>query len=254
MTTSTRLDRPPLNGDEERLRLLALVEVEGVVPQLAKDVDDTEMTWPHLVIWEFIAAAVFLVVLLAVSWLVNAPLVDHANPSLTPNPAKAPWYFLNLQELLVHMHPTLAGVVVPGAAVLLLMAIPFVDTSPQGVGRYFDSSRGVQIALFSGIYAAALNVVMVLFNEFVGVRRMLDPLGVPTFIIEYVIPMGLMVGLPAIQVALVRKIWKGANTRDILIALFFAFVSTFLTLTIIGTAFRGPGMHLVWPWQLHAAE
>ncbi len=243
------MESTSVNGDE-RIRLLAVVEVDGVVPQLSKDVDDTEMVWPHLVVWEYIAAIVFVLALLITSWVVNAPLVDHANPSVTPNPAKAPWYFLNLQELLVHMHPSLAGVFVPGIFLVILAAIPFIDSSPEGVGRYFGSAKGVMIAIFSSAYATLLVAVMIVFNEFVGVRRVLDPLGVPTVIIEILIPIAILIGLPILQIGLVRRIWRPVTTQELVIAFFFGFVATYLVLTVVGTAFRGPGMHLVWPWEL----
>ncbi|MDP2936332.1 MAG: hypothetical protein Q8O86_07575, partial [Dehalococcoidia bacterium] len=82
----------------------------------------------------------------------------------------------------------------------------------------------------------------------------LAPLGVPAFIIESVIPVVLMVGLPAVLLYLVSAIWGRVNTREKMIALFFGFVATYLVLTIIGTAFRGPGMHLFWPWEMPPAR
>lgn len=242
------------NGIEDRVRIAAVVKVQGEVPVLEREPDDTVSTWPHLVVWEFIAAMLFIVVLLAMSWLVNAPLVDHANSDLTPNPAKAPWYFLNLQELLLHMHPSLAGVIVPGLLLVWLMTIPYMDNSTEGTGKWVTSPRGVRIAMFSSAFAAVLVPLMVIFDEYVGVRRYLAPLGVPAFIIESVIPIVLMVVLPAVLLYLIRAIWGRANTREKMIALFFGFVATYLVLTIIGTAFRGPGMHLFWPWEMPPAQ
>src|SRR5438477_6194769 len=85
------------------------------------------MVWPQLVSIELVAILVFTAMLLVLGTVVNAPLDLLANPDRTPNPSKAPWYFLNLQELLLHMHPTLAGVLVPGGALVLLAAIPYID-------------------------------------------------------------------------------------------------------------------------------
>src|SRR5438093_1256737 len=93
------------------------------------------MVWPQLVSIELVATLVFTAMLLVLGTVVNAPLDLLANPDRTPNPSKAPWYFLNLQELLLHMHPTLAGVIVPGGALALLAAIPYIDNTPQGTGR-----------------------------------------------------------------------------------------------------------------------
>ena len=93
-------------------RLLALVKQDAVV-RVQKEPDDTVMTWPHLVSIEFLAAGVISVFLLLMGLFVNAPLEELANPNVTPAVAKAPWYFLGLQELLAYFHPTVAGVLVP---------------------------------------------------------------------------------------------------------------------------------------------
>src|SRR5436853_1334039 len=126
---------------------------------------DTVQVWPHLVVIEFLAAIIFTINLVLLSTLVNGPLDQLANPDQTPNPSKAPWYFLNLQELLLHMHPTLAGVIVPGGALALLAAIPYIDNTPQGTGRWFTTPAGKSIAIFSMIYAAVLDTLMIFFDE-----------------------------------------------------------------------------------------
>src|SRR3954447_7539699 len=97
--------------------------------------DEELLVWPDLVFVEFIAAMVFLLALTALSIAINAPLLDRANPAVTPNPSKAPWYFLNLQELLLHMDPALAGVIVPTIALIALGAIPYYDQSTEGQGE-----------------------------------------------------------------------------------------------------------------------
>lgn len=209
------------------------------------------MVWPQLVSIELVSILVFTAMLLVLGTLVNAPLDLLANPDRTPNPSKAPWYFLNLQELLLHMHPTLAGVLVPGGALVLLAAIPYIDNTPQGTGRWFTTPDGKAIAIFSIWYATILNLALILFNQYVGIRRVLDPIGTPKFIIEIVIPIAVMYGLSHLLAVIVQRRW-GADRRHILIALFSGFFATFLVLTIIGTAFRGPGMNLYWPWEVAA--
>src|SRR5919202_3863329 len=101
----------------------------------ARDRDETVFVWPNLLVIEFIASLVMLLSLIIVSWLVNAPLEAHANPDRTPNPSKAPWYFLNLQELLLHMHPALAGVLVPTVALIAIGALPYIDRDTSDVGK-----------------------------------------------------------------------------------------------------------------------
>src|SRR5687767_13223308 len=109
--------------EAKRQRLLELVRGRA----LARPTDlaeDEVMVWPSLVVVEAVSATVFLLILTALSVLVSAPLTARANPNQTPNPSKAPWYFLNLQELLLHMDPGLAGVIVPTLALGAIAAIP----------------------------------------------------------------------------------------------------------------------------------
>jgi len=91
--------------------------------------DDLVMVWPHLLVRHAVAAMSVLLLVMVISVFVDAPLRSVANPAVTPNPEKAPWYFAALQELLAHFHPTVAGVLVPGAIVLGMFAIPYIDRS-----------------------------------------------------------------------------------------------------------------------------
>jgi len=104
--------------------------------------------WPHLVKVEFVAALVVMALLFWLSIVVNAPLEGQANPTLTPNPSKAPWYFVGLQELLVYFDPWIAGVALPTIIILGLMAIPYVDTNSKGVGYYSVRERPLASTLF----------------------------------------------------------------------------------------------------------
>jgi hypothetical protein len=92
--------------------------------------------WPHLVAIEFLAMLVALVALQAWSMWVDAPLEEVASPTNTPNPAKAPWYFLGLQEMLVYFDPWIAGVVLPAVIIVGLILLPYLDSNPAGVGVY----------------------------------------------------------------------------------------------------------------------
>lgn len=233
-------------------RLLAIVKKE-IVATIEKEPEDTVHVWPNLVVIEFLAVAIFTIGLFAVSWLVNAPLVELANADKTPNPAKAPWYFLNLQELLLHMDPALAGVIVPGLAVLALMAIPYLDDARAAVdpGRWFTSSQGLAISGFSAFYTTVLLMTLIAFDHSIGVKRLLSGMPMGSDIAGWVIPVVIMLVLPTVLVILVRELWH-ASRRDILLALFTGFFVTYIILTIIGTAFRGPGMELFWPWEMPA--
>ncbi|HKV06601.1 MAG TPA: hypothetical protein VJ725_00590 [Thermoanaerobaculia bacterium] len=112
------------------------------------EVEDRIFTWPDLVFSEFICMVVLTVGMVVWSIVLKAPLEEPANPALAPNPSKAPWYFLGLQEMLVYFDPWLAGVVLPGLIIVGLMAIPYIDTNPKGNGYYTFRERKVEIILF----------------------------------------------------------------------------------------------------------
>lgn len=105
-------------------------------------------TWPYLVRIELLVAMALTILLIVWSIVLDAPLEQQANPTLTPNPAKAPWYFLGLQEMLVYFDPWIAGVGIPTLIVIGLMVIPYVDVNPKGNGYYTFSERKFAIAVF----------------------------------------------------------------------------------------------------------
>jgi len=109
---------------------------------------DKVHTWPYLVRAEFISGIILIAFLLAWSIFVDAPMEEPANPANTPNPSKAPWYFLGLQELLVYFDPWIAGVMLPTMIITGLMAIPYVDTNPKGNGYYTFKERWFSISVF----------------------------------------------------------------------------------------------------------
>jgi hypothetical protein len=111
-------------------RLLTVVKAGSIQDVKAKPVDKVH-TWPHLLIAEFVAALALMAFLLVFSTFVNAPLLTLANFNLTPNPSKAPWYFLGLQELLTMFHPMVAGVTIPGMGLFALMLAPYIDKNPS---------------------------------------------------------------------------------------------------------------------------
>lgn len=249
---------------------------------------DLVFVWPHLVTIEAIAALVTLVMLSLVATFVNAPLLGIANPEVTPNPAKAPWYFLGLQELLLHMHPSLAGVIVPTVVLLLLAAIPYYDRDKRGTGIWFSTKKGLPIAIFSAVYTAIWEIGLILFDEYFyqkcvtfdtaagtcaetstaftfgfnryeGAAHGIGPwlkisLGAPAWVAEILVPSLIMLFIPAWLWRIVHKRYQ-ADKRELMIAMFSFFLASFIVLTIIGTAFRGHSMALVWPWQLtHPVE
>jgi len=228
----------------------------------ARQRDETVFVWPNLLIIEFIAALVIMVSLLVLAWLVNAPLEAHANPDRTPNPSKAPWYFLNLQELLLHMHPALAGVLVPTVALIAIGAMPYIDRDTSDVGKWVPQPNAIPIMVFSTIYTAILIPIMLLLDEeqtcgICDLKRFLGIVANATgmhflsdvMISGVLLPTVIMIGPIVILVIIMRRVWN-ASLREVLIGLFTGFVVTFVLLTVSGTVFRGPGMHLYWPWDM----
>src|SRR5438034_9640280 len=158
----------PFPGQEKRLRLLAFVRQDSVV-RVDKRVEDTAMVWPHLLVIEFIAAMIWSLGLFVISALFNAPLQDHSTIDCTPNPSKAPWYLLNLQELLLHMDKGLAGVVVPTLWLTFMAVIPYIDRSREGVGIYFTNANGKRVTIFAAFYATVLTFSLILLAAFLKI-------------------------------------------------------------------------------------
>ena len=115
---------------EDGKRVLGVVPGTPIGERKEPDDDDLVMVWPHLLVRQGVAALSILLLVLVLAVLFDAPLTDIANPTVTPNPEKAPWYFAGLQELLAHFHPLIAGVLIPGAIGGALIALPYIDRSP----------------------------------------------------------------------------------------------------------------------------
>jgi hypothetical protein len=125
-------------------------------------VDDKVHTWPHLTRNEFLCALFVLIVLTLWALLIDAPLESPANPTRTPNPSKAPWYFLGLQEMLVYFDPWNAGVVMPSLIIVGLMVIPFIDINPKGNGYYCFKDRKYEIlTFFLGFHVLWVTMIMI---------------------------------------------------------------------------------------------
>lgn len=123
-------------------------------------------TWPYLMRMEFLVAIIVTIILMAWSLTLNAPLEEPSNPNVTMNPAKAPWYFLGLQEMLVYFDPWIAGVLMPTLIIIGLMAIPYIDTNPLGNGYYTYKQRRFAIWTFL-IGFIGLWVVMISIGTFI---------------------------------------------------------------------------------------
>ncbi len=143
-------------GGEDKHRLLALVPPEGI-QRVEREQGDRVNTWPHLLIEEFVAMFVLLAGMAIFSTFINAPLRELANPNLTPNPSKAPWYFLGLQELLRYFHPMVAGIMIPTFILVGLAAVPYVDRNPSNR----PGDRKIALTLFTLLFmfGATLTII-----------------------------------------------------------------------------------------------
>jgi quinol-cytochrome oxidoreductase complex cytochrome b subunit len=158
--------RPALPGAPDELyggraRLLGVVDRESVTAE-DRTVDDTVFSWPHLVARHVVVLLGTAAVVLGLGVAFAAPLRGLANPNVTPEPSKAPWYFSALQELLSHFDPLVAGVLIPAGIVLLLIVLPYIDRNPATEAR----NRKVAVLLFTGLLVAAvvLTIIGTLFR------------------------------------------------------------------------------------------
>ena len=140
-------------------RLLTVVKA-GAIQQVKREPTDKVSVWPHLLAIEFVALLVISFVLIAMSIFIEAPLLEFANFNDQPNPSKAPWYFLGLQELLAYFDPMVAGVLIPGLGLVALMFIPFVDKTPS----IRPSDRKLAIMIFTFFFIAA--AILTMFGSF----------------------------------------------------------------------------------------
>ncbi len=127
--------------------------------------DQELLVWPDLVFVEFICALLFTITFVALSVLINAPLLNQANSNITPNPSKAPWYLLNLQELLLHMEAGLASVTIPTIALIVLIAMPYMDRSNEGQGVWFGTKNAVRITAFAFVFSSFYITACLLWDD-----------------------------------------------------------------------------------------
>ncbi|HET7769741.1 MAG TPA: RING finger protein [Chloroflexota bacterium] len=213
--------------------------------------------WPHLLMPEFLSAVLLIMGLTIMSWFVNAPLEEHSNPNRTPNPSKAPWYFLNLQELLLHMHPGLAGVIIPTIILVLLMAIPYIDVTTDDVGYWFGGSRGKKVFWISLVYTTVLTIALIMIDKYLGVRASIEnalpflkAAPVSEIVTQTMVPTVILWFCSVGLYFLISPLRP--TVRDVMVAFFTAFAVSWVLMAVIGSAFRGPGQELFWPWAMPA--
>jgi quinol-cytochrome oxidoreductase complex cytochrome b subunit len=199
---------------------------------------------PYLILREFVVALILIAFVMLFAALMAAPLGEAANPGMSPNPAKAPWYFVGIQELLLHFHPVFAVLVLPLLALLALFAIPYVRYDEDTSGIWFASQRGRRLAAWATLLAAVVTPLWIVLDEFVFDLGAWLP--GPAVISEGLLPFALLVGVIGLLYWLVRR-RAGATKVEAVQGTFVLLFVAFAVLTATGVWFRGPGMALVWP-------
>ena len=202
-------------------------------PQVKAHDDDYVMTFPEALFRGVVAIEILALVLVVLALFWNAPLEELADPMQTPNPAKAPWYFLGLQELLHYFPPVVAGVLIPTLVVMALIVIPYFKINVEAEGLW--TRNRTQRLRIVAVVTAAFAVFLIVFDVFAAL--------IPTLLVA-----GLMffsATIPAAPGRLHR--WLASKPLSFWIMSWFLVQAAVLTL--IGTFFRGPGWSFVMPWS-----
>ncbi len=218
-----------------------------MLPKKAEEKKMVEV-YPHLVYREFIIALALIAVILLFSVFFNAPLLAKANPDVSINPTKAPWYFAGIQELLMHFHPFVAAFLIPFAIVFALAYLPYLKLKDEPRGIWFHSEKGKVAAKFSAITASVITTLLVVINEFIPDFEMLLP-WLNSFISNGILPLLIILALLWYYYKYITKKFK-LDFIEVIQAMFVFVTIGFVILTIIGIFFRGVDMALTFPWNV----
>ena len=196
--------------------------------------EDQIQTFPEVLFRAAVAVMTLAIALVWMALLFNAPLEGLADPSHTPNPAKAPWYFLGLQEMLHYFPPVVAGVLVPGLVVMALIVIPYFKVNIEADGLFLKE-RQRRLRIFY-IISTLLSLFLLFFRVYAAL--------VPTLII-----IALMLVAAQSSPQSVMPFGRYLAGRPLSFWVMTWFLFELVVLTAIGTFFRGPGWSWVWPWQ-----
>ncbi len=220
-----------LDSDSRKSPLRVAFVTRRTSPQVKAHDDDYVMTFPEAIFRGIVAIELLTLVLVVLALFWDAPLEQLADPLLTPNPAKAPWYFLGLQELLHYFPPVVAGVLIPGLVVIALVAIPYFKINIEAEGLW-TRNRTQRLRIVAAVIAV--------FSVFLAVFQVWAAL-IPTILIA------VLMFFSATSAAGRFHDWLASKPLSFWIMSWFLIESAVLTL--IGTFFRGPGWSLVMPWS-----
>jgi len=196
---------------------------------------------PELIYKEIVVALVLIVLILLTSMFFDAPLLEKANPMISPNPSKAPWYFMGVQELLINLHPLFVSFIVPISVFLFLFFIAKTKIAKEKVGVWFYSVNGKQITILSAIFAAILSFALIVILE---KNAHFNNLDLPLFIRTGIIPL-LLYFVPSLGFIIYLKKVRKADKTEIQIGIMTMILSSYIIMSLIGIFLRGEGMHLI---------
>jgi quinol-cytochrome oxidoreductase complex cytochrome b subunit len=200
---------------------------------------------PNLLVREVSTALAVTAAVLVLSIFFDAALSAPANPGLSPNPVRAPWYFAGIQELLLHVHPVVAVSVIPLVAGFFLLSVPYFAYPQSTEGIWFASSRGRTQSISAAVMSMVVTVALVLVDALV-VKTASWAVDMSPVFRDAVLPLIVLSALTTGGVLALRKRW-GATMNETVQALFVAMVTAMVVLTLVGIFFRGPSMRLIWP-------
>ena len=221
-----------------------------VIPDTPKEITGTRgesvPAIPNLILREVVVALVLLAFILVFSVLFNAPLESKANPGLSPNPTKAPWYFVGIQEMLMHFHPLFSLFLIPVFMMTALLILPYIDYKNNTAGVWFASLTGRKMAIVAALTAIVAIPAGILVDEYlIDFSTWAD--FIPPLISNGLIPFLIILAGSAGFYVLIKRKYAATNNEAIQ-ALFVLFLVAFLILTVTGIWFRGAGMKLMLPF------
>jgi len=215
-------------------------------PPGEEDEGEKVLFLPNLLLREVALAAALTAAVFVLAALFGAPLGAPANPGMSPNPAKAPWYFVGFQELLIHFHPTFAVLLIPLLGAGALVLLPYLTRDDEPAGNWFLSERGRRLAGVAALLAVVVTPVAVLLDALIGGAAQ-GVAGLPGWLTGGVLPFAVLLGsLLGFHRTLRRR--HGASVNEAAQATAVLLGVAFAVLTLIGVYFRGEGMALAWPW------
>ena len=203
---------------------------------------------PNLLQREIAVTLILIAFVLVIAIVFGAPLGELANPGVSPNPAKAPWYFLGFQELLQHFHPLFAVFIIPLTVAVAIFRVAYLRYDADLSGNWFLTPKGRRMAAVAAAAALLLTPSWILVNEFaVGPDGWLP--GAGPIVSNGLLPFSVLAA-GVVAFYLLLKKYFSASKNEVVQAMFVLFVVGFAVLTATGVWFRGAGMALVWPWQM----